>query len=461
MRLPWTIPNSAQPARPGTDDARDESNAPAGAATLRAIRLPLGREGVPDGASEEARLGRNIRLSQAEALAIGLMAPATTFLSVLVVRLGGTPLQVALVTALPALASVALAIPIGIMLARTTQVVRVYSRSRLSVHMAYGVVAIALLAWPAPMALLAVLVIWATAAVPSTVAQVAFPIVMSGAAGPSGRYRLMSSRWGIMRVTGVASTALAGLILGATAFPDGYTVVFGCFAVAGVASFWFARQLWVPSAGHPPEDGAPVSAAGTLGVIRREREFVRFAGRQLVFLLGTRMAVPILPIYYVTVIGAQDASIGLIAASGAAATLLGYVVWPRRSRDASPAILLPLPMAVVAMQAVAVSLADSVGAVAAIAAVSGFCSAAVDLGLFDGLMRSIPPSRQLAFAGFNVALASGATLAASMLCAALAQAIGIDGALRAGSALACCGVALFLAESRRQRASARIAVPGT
>ncbi|MEI7742699.1 MAG: hypothetical protein WCK58_02985 [Chloroflexota bacterium] len=412
---------------------------------------------LPSGASEEVRLARNLRLSQAEALAIGLMAPAATFLAVLVVRLGGTPLEVALITAVPSLTSLVLGIPIGIVLARTTRVVTVYSRSRLAAHLAYGMVAMTLVAWPAPLTLAGVLVIWGLVTIPSTTAQIAFPIVMSGAAGPAGRYRLMSSRWGIMRVTGVASTALAGLVLGAMAFPGGYQVLFGTFALAGVASFSFARQLWVPPAGASPADDPLWSPRAVLQAIRRERAFVQFSGRQMVLLLGTRMAVPLLPLYYVTVLDAQDASIGLITAAGAAATLAGYLVWPRRARNVSPAILLPLPMALVAVQGIAVSFADSVGIVVAIAAVTGFCSAAVDLGLFDGLMRSLPPSRQLAFTGVNVAVVSGATLAASMLSAAIAQTVGIEGAMRIGSILAGCGVALFLVESRRQRAAARTA----
>src|SRR4051794_25014439 len=126
------------PARPGHRGRRlPWPSLPAGLprAPLPA-RLPLpGGRGRPRPApSTEIH---NYRVMRRDSVAMGVIAAATTFLPVFVARLGGSAVDIGLLTAIPAVGAVLLAIPIGQYLQGRSRIVHWYSRSRMIAHLAY------------------------------------------------------------------------------------------------------------------------------------------------------------------------------------------------------------------------------------------------------------------------------------------------------------------------------------
>lgn len=389
----------------------------------------------------------NIRITRRDAAAMGVLNTSATFLPVFLVRLGGTPFEVGLVTSLPALVGIVLAIPIGHLLARRNRIVRIYSRARLAAHLSFLAIAAIVATSPTDSLIVPILVVWTVAAVPSTVGMVTFPIVMSGAAGRRGRYELMSLRWSILDLANAVSVVSIGVLLERLRFPTNYQIAFVTFAVAGVVSYAYARQFSVPD--PPLGDASVMPARMTDRVVARvrsiwaNREFVAFSSRHLVYALGARLILPIVPLYYVTVIGASDGAIGFIAMVQSLALLFGFVIWRRMARNGQGPSLLLVPMTLAALFPLALAFTGELPVAVCLVAVAGFSTAGVELALFETLMRTVPMKAGVVFTSVDHAVMSGASVIAPLVGAVLAEAGGLSVALQMGTVVSLAGLTLF------------------
>lgn len=395
----------------------------------------------------------NYRMMRGDSIAMGVINSVTPFLPVLLVRLGGSAFEVSLLTAIPAVGGVLLAIPIGQFLQGRRHIVPWYSGSRLVANLSYGLVAIVLLVVPVAAVVPVILVIWAVVAIPTTFGQVAFPIVMDGAAGSRGRYALMGRRWAIMGLTTAITVALIGQVLDRLPFPGNYQLVFAGFAIAGLVSYHYSRQFRVPDA----EPGARTQAGRwfdrpkeMVRTVRAYPAFLRYSGRQLVYVFGTRFAAPLIPLYYVREVGASDAWIGIIATSQSLALLVGYQVWQRVSAVRGGGLVLLATLLVVAVYPAALSQVDELVVVAGLTALAAVFSAGVDLSLFDELMKRIPRAYGVTFASIDTALVNAASVAAPLVGATIAVATGIDLALQMASVIGLVAVVLFALDLRER-----------
>lgn len=419
------------------------------------IVLPRLRTGRPSISTQV----HNARIMRGDSVAMGVINTASTFLPVLVARLGGTAFEIGLLTAIPAVTGFLLAIPIGQLLQRRRGVVAAYSTARMLAHFSYAAIAVAILAAPPTLVVAAILLAWAVASVPSTIGMVLFPIVMDGAAGPHGRLELMSRRWSIMGLTMAIAVALTGQFLDRTAFPMNYALVFVGFTLAGLVSFYFSRQFRLAEV-DPPAAATGVSrrarVRAALALIRSQRMFLHYSVRQLVYVAGTRMALPLVPLYFVRVVEAPDAWIGIIATGQSLALLTGYLFWRRQSRLRGTRIILLVALLASALYPAVLSLVDELVVVAVIAAVAALFTAGVDLILFDELMRTVPRRFGVTFVSIDTTLVNLATIVAPLAGAALAGIAGLDVALRLASLLSLAGVILFARAARRDSSARQV-----
>ena len=152
--------------------------------------------------------------------------------------------------------------------------------------------------------------------------------------------------------------------------------------------------------------------------------FLHYSLRQLVYVSGTRLALPLIPLYFVTVVKAPDAWIGIIATGQALALLSGYQFWKRQSRIRGTRILLLIVMLVTALYPAALSLTDRMIVVAVLATVASFFSAGVDLILFDELMNTVPRQYGVTFASIDTTLVNMATIVMPLVGAAISGLFG-------------------------------------
>ena len=81
---------------------------------------------------------RNVRNVLIDGVGVALVQGVATFLSVFLVRLGATPFMVGLLTSMPALTGMILAIPVGRLLERQRDILPWYSRVRVLVLGSYA-----------------------------------------------------------------------------------------------------------------------------------------------------------------------------------------------------------------------------------------------------------------------------------------------------------------------------------
>ena len=133
---------------------------------------------------------KNFLNVQIDAIGIGMASAAATFLPVFFTRLGASNVEVGLLTSMPALTGLILAIPLGRFLQSRRQIVPWFSAGRLLVISAYALTGLVTIVVPPQFAVVAVLAIWALATMPQVVVNITWSLVMNGVAGPENHERL-------------------------------------------------------------------------------------------------------------------------------------------------------------------------------------------------------------------------------------------------------------------------------
>jgi hypothetical protein len=370
----------------------------------------------------------NYRAVQADSVFLGIVSASGTFLPVFLLRLGASGTAIGLLTAIPAFTAMVVAIPFGRWLQRRRNIVPWYSGLRLVAWMSYAVMAAVAAIMPASTAVPTMLLVWAVASLPSTAALVLFPIIMSGAAGPSGRFDLLGRRWAIAGATTTISVALGGQLLDLFPFPTNFEVLFSAMTLAGFGSFLQSRRIVIPD-----QPAVAVATTDTLGarlqgiarLVSGRRAFVRYELQSLVFTLGVGVAAPLLPLFYVHEVGAPDAWIGIIGAAQSAGAVVGYLIARRLSiRRSGASVLLP-SLLVVAVVPAAQATLGWLPAVAAVAFLYGLGSAGAQLAMFDLLMRRIPAEHGVTFSSVDQTVQNLGFIVAPNLGGVLAVTIGV------------------------------------
>ena len=317
---------------------------------------------------------------------MGIVGASGVFLPVFLVRLGGTNLEVGLLTALPAITGFILAIPIGSFLQARRNIIPWYTGSRGVQFLVYGLTAIAVAVVPASLSVATVLVLWALFTLPSTVGAVASNGVLNDVAGPSGRYDLLSRRYGIMGLTTAITVALVGQVLQTVSFALNYELVFLGFSAAGLLACWYSIQITVPDhepTEHLPDAGWHERLAAFVVLLRNQPPFLLFVARLFVLTFGLSIATPLIPLWYIREANAPDAWIGIIGTAQSLALLAGYYAWRRLARRRSTRVLFITTTIGTALYPAAIVLGRDLTFVTIVIACGAFVGAGLNLVLFD------------------------------------------------------------------------------
>jgi Na+/melibiose symporter-like transporter len=390
---------------------------------------------------------RNFINVQVDGIGVGLASAAAPFLPVLLTRLGASNFEVGLLTAMPAITGLLLAMAIGRFLQRQRQIVPWYSRARFIYLMSYALTGVALIAAPPQYQVSAVLIIWALATLPSIILNVCFSVVMNAIAGPKGRYELMSRRWSVLGLTSALTVFTAGYLLERLPFPFNYQIVFIALSAGGLISLYFSSHIVLPDTPLPAPT-APRAARGrlsdTLDMLRDEPAFSAFVAKRFIFLSGIALAAPIFPLYFVRVAQANDAQIGLISTIQSVSLLFGYRLWTRLSQARGARLVLLCTSFGMGLYPALVSLTGSIQVILVLAGTVGIFQAGLDLVFFDELMRTVPPERTALFVSFAQSLQHLSAIASPLIGTLLADHIGLGGALVFSAGLRLIAFLLFM-----------------
>lgn len=395
---------------------------------------------------------KNYLYVQIDAIAIGLSSAASPFLPVFLTRLGATNVQVSLLSSMPGITGLLLAIFIGRFLQGRRNIVPWFSASRLLVVSSYAATGLAPFVVSEDYLIQTILAIWALATVPQTALAVCFSVVMNAVAGPRHRYDLMSRRWSILGLTNAIMVTLAGQVLEQFNFPINYQIVFLSLSVGGLLSFYFSSRIALPDSEPQPAPSGRTLQQRTrdfISLVLSQRDFARFSVKRFVYQFGLQLALPLFPIYFVREVQANDAWIGIINTAQTAALLIGYFLWPRQSHQRGARFVLLCTTFGLSIYPALVASTHNVMLIVFIAGVAGVFQAGIDLVFFDELMKTVPVEYSATFVSLAQSLNYLAAMLAPVAGAWLSEHIGLSAALIAGALIRLVGFALFAVKTHR------------
>jgi MFS family permease len=395
---------------------------------------------------------RNKRYVQIDAIGVGTAGAAAPFLPVFLTRLGATPVQVGLLTTMPGITGLFMALWVGRFLQRQRNVVPWFSLSRLLVISAYALTGLAPFFIPDNLLILVVLVIWAAATLPQTMVAVGFSVVMNEVSGPEGRYELMSRRWSILGMTTAITVAIAGQILDRIGFHLNYQIVFLGLSMGGLISYYFSSRIQIPDT-EPVESTRHQSIKSRMDeyyqLINTSPDFVSFTLKRFVYLFGITLATPLFPLYFVRELNASDAWIGLLYTAQTAVLVVGYFFWSRQSRRKGSRFVLLITTFCVSLYPGLVALTTNQTLVFIFSTAAGIFQAGIDLVFFDELMKTIPPRYSPTFVSLAQSIQYLSAILAPLVSTYLAEHIGLTNALLFSTGIRLVGFVLFARQDHR------------
>lgn len=390
---------------------------------------------------------KNFTNVQVDAVGVGLASSASPFLPVFLTRLGASSFEIGLLTSMPALTGLLLAIPMGQFLQNQRKIVPWFSTARLGVILSYALTGLLAFILSDKPLVIGILAIWALATIPQTMLNIAFSVVMNAVAGPNHRFDLMTRRWSILGLTTAVMVFIIGQILDWLNFPINFQVVFIVLSLGGLISFYFSSRISLPDIqAHPtgPRKNLKETARQYLDLVKGEKPFQAFVVKRFVFLSGTALTLPIFPLYFVREVQASNSWIAAITTAQTAIVILGYFFWTQQSRRGGSRRVLLWTTIGAALYPILVSLTTDLWIIFALAGISGIFQAGLNLVFFDELMKTVPPEYSSTF----VALAQGIQYFSSILSpligTTIADQISLSAALAVGGGLQVIGFLMFL-----------------
>ena len=396
---------------------------------------------------------RNFRYVQIDAVGVSISNVAAPFLPVFLTRLGASNFQVGLLSSMPGMTGLLLAIFVGRFLQSRRNIVFWYGISRLMVILCFALTGILIFLMNQQYLVIATLGIWAFATLPQTALAVAFSVVMNGVAGPTGRYALLSRRWTIYGLTSVIGTFIVTRLINLIDFPSNYAFMFLVLSLGGFLSFYFSSRITLPDQVPPPvtHSGSPLKGIqNILGLLKENPAFLSFSSKRFVYFSAITLSAPIMPLFLVREVHATDAQIGTISIAMNAVMLLGYSVWTQVSLKRSGYFVLLATTLGMALYPALSAATPRVEWIIFYAGIAGFFQGGLDLVFFDELMKTVPAEYSATFVSISQSMQYLSMIIAPLLGTWLSGYIGLGGALWLSAGLRLVGFLLFLLPDKRR-----------
>lgn len=393
---------------------------------------------------------RNMRSVLIDGVGVGIVSGAVSFLGVFLVRLGASSLLVGLLTALPALTGMLLALPVGRFLERQHNMAPWYSRARVLVQSSYAIIGlIPFLMGAGNATAIAIVIVWAIATIPQTIVNITFTIVMGAVAGPRQRQFLMSRRWSVLGVTTAITVACVGWLLERFTFPLNYQMIFIGSFLGGMLSYAFSSRIVIPDnveklASNSEKKSLSQRLQALREQMRSNAPFSNFVISAFVFNMGLTLALPLFPLYWVRELHAGDFWIGLINTVNSGIVMVGYFLWSEVARRYGNGFVLRICSFGLVLYPLLTGLTHTVPPLVFYAALAGIFGAGLNLVLFDISLATCPPDHTASYIALYQFTTYVATLIAPLMGPFLADHLGFAPALFISAGLRFVGAFLFV-----------------
>jgi hypothetical protein len=399
-------------------------------------------------------LPQNFINVQVDAIGVAIANSASPFLPVFLARYQATTFQVGMLTWMPAITGLFLALPLGWFLQRQSKIVPWFSFSRLAVIVCFALTGLVSVVLPESYWVPATLIIWAIATIPQTMLAICFSVVMNAVSGPSGRFELLSRRWAIFGMTTSITVFFIGQMLDKIISPLNYQLVFLGLSIGGLISFYFSSHIVLPdreiTITSPARFSLIKDMRNSLLLARNNKPFSNFISKRFVFLSGVSMAAPLFPLYFVRTIHAPDSWIAAITTAQTFVMIFGYFFWTQVSRRRGSKVVLLWSTLGVGLYPILLSLTNSYLLITILAGISGIFLAGLDLVFFDELLRTVPAEHSATYVSLAQGIQYLSSFFSPLIGTALATKFGTGPALMVAGGIRLVGFLLFFSASFRK-----------
>jgi MFS family permease len=361
---------------------------------------------------------------------------AASFLAIYVVRAGGTPAEVSLLAALPALVTALACLLIGSQVQRTRHMARLVTLC-FTIQRAFFLLTALLPFFPRLAPPVACVALWSLAAIPVGVGSVAFSTMLAEAVPPEQRAHVISLRMVVYGLMASGTGYLSGRLLDNITFPLNYQIIFVTGFVAGVIALLCIGNIRLPDL---PESGQHVLPVGQRYSLRQRllalrqmgdlgKDWLRLEGASTWLRLGLNMPLALFSLYWVHTARASDTVIGLLGMALQFSTIVGYWFWGRIASRKNERLALVLGTVASGLYPLLTALTRHSQGLLSAAAIGGFSSAGLELGFVTVLFLSSPAEWRPQLLALDASLAYLFGFIGPMIGAALSESLGIVPAL--------------------------------
>ncbi len=356
-------------------------------------------------------------------------------------RLGGSNLEVSLLGALPALAAVFVSVPAGHFLQTRCHPHR-WTMACLGIYWTgfflMGLAPLIPLRGVAASALAVTLL--GLASLPTQIFNVGIYPLLADLVPENRRVHVFAVRGIVSSCVISVVTFVTGQWLNAAPFPGNYqstyTVGWIC-GLIGVSILALANGIPRPRPAQPltaPAPVAPLSWRFWPADLAHQHDFVRFTFNTILHSLALWLSAPLLVVYYVRSLGANDAWLGLLATVTSLSTIVGLFVWRGVAERWRVPRTLRWTVLSVGLLPLLVGLIPNLTVILVLAAFNGFMTAGITISHINVMLMTFPEDRRPQFMGLYSATINAGAFVAPLLAVALADRLGL------GPTLVACGV---------------------
>ncbi|NLV73777.1 MAG: MFS transporter [Chloroflexi bacterium] len=370
------------------------------------------------------RIPHNERVIYWEMVFLSVMsAAALSYLGVYLTRLGASAWLVTALSSAPALVTIVLAIPAGMAVERSTNLVRTTNIGRLIFRTTLASFALLPLL-PAQIATHLMVIVYTLLAVPGLSANIAYLNILGKATTAERRPQMLTTRMAVNGLVASLTGFLAGKWLTSAAYPLNYQVLFIVSGLAGMASIYALTKLRLPPE-PPPTVRRTVTLRSLLDAFRQAPAFRRWALVSFFFRLALAMPQALYVIYRVRVLGASDYWIGILILVDNGLSVITYLLLSRLIRNKRFSRYLWISGMGTMFYPVLTAMATTPQALVIPSVVNAFFGAGMNSFITNTLYGMLPPENHASFLAADTMLANVALVLGPLLGTLLTDQLGI------------------------------------
>lgn len=397
---------------------------------------------------------RNIRNLVLQTALLGIVnGGVISFIPVYLARSGASSVEVGLITSLPAILTMFLAIPSGVYVQRHKSLVSLSSWSLLFSYLTYLILTLLpFLTAVVPSAtrtiIWATVVIWGLSAIPGGLAINAWTSVLAQAIPPRRRPAINGLRLSILGLISAASVAAFGRVLDALPFPYNYQIVFASSFVAGLVSVYFFSRVRLPKSTGAVQaqlNGKPLllRLKGFITTFTENKDFLRFSASALVYRWGLFTPIALYSIYWVNHLHATDTMIGLRSTIEQLTLAAAFYLWGRVATAKGFRLVLIISSGGYALYPIFTGVVPTMVWLLPVSIVAGLFAGGINISFFEAFLKACPEDQRPNFIAMNSLLSNLAAFLAPLTGAAISNAFGIQTAFFVGGGFLILGTILF------------------